>query len=271
VNAIACECAGNSSSGAAQESNPHPLRTKVSLTSIVTPFLTVVSPWTLGGSKPKLVIVVRSRPTTWNRPPDNRTCRGNSTRRPTSWSRSVPGATTSTDRPAAQPIHLDRPASEREPSVQMLVPERLARRAQRLVSTRVVRLERSHVDDDARGDDRPAARLHRPLDDRRPAHHLRRNGKREVLLARAEADDRPGASDHPPAVRQRRSAARGTAVEPQRRWRVSVLEGQVRVAAADADDEQSGQGHGCEPQPAPPFPPHEPEHDRGADVIQESR
>jgi hypothetical protein len=43
------------------------------LTSIVTPFLTVVSPATLGGSKPKLVIVVRSRPTTWNRLPDSRT------------------------------------------------------------------------------------------------------------------------------------------------------------------------------------------------------
>src|SRR5919201_1231683 len=154
------------------------------------------------------------------------------------------------DRPAAEPSQLDRLPSEREPPVRMLVPEWPTRRAQRLVSTRVIRLERSHVSDDTRGDDRPAARLHRPTYDRRPAHHLRRNGKREVLFASPEADDRLGASDHPPTVGQRCFVARGRIVERQRGWRVSVLEGQVRVAAADAEDQQSGEGHGYEAQSA---------------------
>jgi hypothetical protein len=54
----------------------HPGLTNVSLTSIVKAFVTVVSPATLGGSKPNAVIRVRSRPAASNVLPSQRTSSG---------------------------------------------------------------------------------------------------------------------------------------------------------------------------------------------------
>jgi hypothetical protein len=54
----------------------HPRLTNVSLTSIVKAFETVVSPATLGGSKPNAVIRVRSRPAASKVLPCQRTSRG---------------------------------------------------------------------------------------------------------------------------------------------------------------------------------------------------
>jgi hypothetical protein len=66
----------------------------------------------------------------------------------------------------------------------------------------------------------------------------------------AEADDRFGASDLPPAVGQYAVVARSRVVERQRGRRVPVLDDEEQVAAGESDDQQNGASDGHEAQPA---------------------